>query len=261
MRSRTTIVLSMLVLQGWAQFDVPARVELNSADPAQRQVIGLADPIVADAGMSVEAVRSNATTYAEAAGTLNLTASLVPAPSGYAIGMLVSILPAMTNDSGATLDLNGLGPRPIVKGGGLPLDSADMHAGVLVRMVYDGTGFQVLGSSYIPCPKGFRIGAREYCIEDSSRTAQPFMASMAFCVDLGARLCSLAEWMHACRSDPGFVGTISSYEWVDHAANNTIDAKRVGLGEDGSGNVGIGCDHGATAAFTALSRFRCCLSR
>lgn len=34
MRNRVTIVLSVLVLQGWTQLDVPVRVELNGTEAA-----------------------------------------------------------------------------------------------------------------------------------------------------------------------------------------------------------------------------------
>jgi hypothetical protein len=56
---------------------------------------------------------------------------------------------------------------------------------------------------------------------------------------------------------------VLNYEWVDHAANNSSNAKRVGRGSDGNtgDDLGIGCTHGHHAAPTAQTRFRCCMTR
>jgi hypothetical protein len=246
-----------------AQWQVPLPVVLDGSDPGQRQVIGLADPAVPEAGVSVVAGRANATRYAEASGTLVLTASLFPAPAGYSTGMVVTLIPSEANLAGAEIDLNGLGPMPVVKLGGVPLDSADLAVGVPHRFVFDGTSFQLLGSAYRPCPAGYSIGGREYCIADSSQAALPFIDAGSACFNANARLCTWSEWTHACLSKPGFIGSIVDYEWVDHAANNTSNAKRVGRGDDGSAgtDLGIGCIHGNHTLPTNPVRFRCCTSR
>ena len=166
-----------------AQWDVPVRIELTGSQPADRQVLGLADPAVLDAGTSAEAVRSNAVSYTTTQGSAVLTGALIPAPQAYVAGMVVSVLPDEANESGAQIDLNGLGPRAIMKTGGLPLDSADLIPGSPVRLVYDGDNFIVLGPVYLPCPAGYHVGSREYCIEDSSRAAVNFYQATAACIN------------------------------------------------------------------------------
>jgi hypothetical protein len=235
---------------------------LNGSTPEQRQIKGLADPVDSSAAVSLAAARDNATTYAVAIGSVVIVANLSPAPSSYATGMVIHLLPQQANSPGAQLDLNGLGLRPLAKQGGLPLDSADLFPGIPARLVYDGTSFILLGNTYLPCRLGYRAVAREFCIEDSSRAALNFFDAAKACTDLGARLCSFSEWTHACRNIPDFMGTVPTYEWVDSAANNATDAKRLGYGSDGSANPdSSGCAYGSTTAPTNFARFRCCTNR
>lgn len=242
---------------------MPVAVTLSGAQPSERQVTGLANPISNDAGVSVDAARNNATKWAHASGTTQLVAALTPAPLGYSAGMSVLIVPQEPNAPGATINLNGLGEVPIVKLGALPLDSADLSVGVPHRLVHDGQQFQLISSAYRPCPAGYRIGAREYCIADSSNEALTFTQAGTFCAGIGARLCTFSEWIHACISSPSFIGTVLNYEWVDHAANNTTNAKRVGRGSDGNtgDDLGIGCTNGHHSDQANPTRFRCCISR
>lgn len=244
------------------QWDVPVPVVLNGPIPDQRQVTGLADPVDSSSAVSLGASRDNATTYATATGTAVLTAELAPPPTAYSAGMVLHLRPMEANSAGAQVNVNGLGPVPILKQGGLPLDSADLFPGIPARLVFDGSSFLLLGSTYLPCRSGFRAVAREFCIEDSARTAVNFYTAAANCTAMGARLCSFSEWTHACRVVPGFMNTVPSYEWVDHAANNATDAKRVGQGSDGSTNPeSSGCTYGGTTVPTNTARYRCCTNR
>jgi len=246
-----------------AQLDAPVPVQLVGASPADRQVTGLADPLSPAAGVSVDAARANAVSFAQATGTSVMSATLIPAPAQYVAGMTVSIVPQEANLAGALINLNGLGPVPMLKHGNLPLDSADLVPGAPHRLIFDGSAFQVIGSVYRPCPAGYRIGAREYCIEEFSHDSLTFVQAGTFCQSGGARLCTFGEWLHACLSTPAFIGTVLNFEWVDHAANNGDNAKRVGRGSNGNTpeDSGIGCTNGHTASPGAFTRFRCCITR
>jgi hypothetical protein len=262
MRCLAAIACSLLLVLCTAQWSVPVPLVLNGTTDADRQVTGLADPLTTDAAVSVNAARNNATTYAEATGTDVLLATLVPAPSAYSTGMVLHILPSNANSAQAQIDVNGLGARAILKQGGLALDSADLAPGVPVRMVYDGTAFLLLGNSYLPCKAGYTTVSRQSCIEDSSHAEISFYAAAQACASRGARLCTYSEWTFGCRAIPGFLGTVTNYEWIDHAANNTSDAKRIGYGSDGQSTISeFGCTNGGTAAPTTPARYRCCTNR
>lgn len=260
------LVLSMITLAGigpiCGQWEVPVPVVLSGPLPEQRQVTGLADPVDSSAAVSLAAARDHVTTYAAASGAAVMEVTLTPPPAGYFPGMVLHVLPSEANSAGALVDVNGLGPVPILKQGGIPVDSADLFPGIPARMVFDGSSFLLLGNTYLPCRSGFRAVAREFCIEDSSRAAVNFYMAAANCTALGARLCTFSEWTHACRVIQGFMNTVPSFEWVDHAANNATDAKRVGQGSDGSNNPeSAGCTYGGTSIPTNSARYRCCTNR
>lgn len=246
------------------QWQVPARIELDGAQAADRQVVGVADPVGGDAAVTVDAARDNVTSFTSVTGTQVLSGALSPAPLSYSAGMVVTILPTAANHASAQLDLNGLGAQDILKAGELPLDSADLTPGVPVRLIHDGTRFRIVGTTYLPCPEGYHIGGREFCIEDVSRSDTTFYAANRICRDANARLCTFGEWVFACRKDPAFLPTVLDYEWVDSAANNTQGAKMVGNGNDGTptGPYFISCEHGYQAAVgTASTGYRCCKHR
>ena len=262
MRSLTVLIVLSMTISVRGQLDLTRRLVLDGAQPTDRQIIGLGIPTSADAAVSVEAARATTMSYAEAFGTTVVTASLTPAPDAYTTGMMVTLLPMVTNDAGSTLDLNGLGARAIVKFGQLPLDSSDMRAGVPVRLVYDGNNFLLLNDSALPCKAGYSAYSSSTCIADSSFSAQTFHNAVVSCATTGARLCTLAEWANACRVHAPFIGTVSDYEWVDDGANNSNDAKTVGAGWVTATPVeGFGCNYGLSRAPTLSCRYRCCTSR
>jgi hypothetical protein len=264
-RSVCCVLFLLALVPAWAQWDVPVRIEMGGDQDAHRQITGLADPNAPDAAVSHAAARATTMAYAEATGTDALWAELHPVPGGYAPGMAVTIVPVSANHAGATLDLNGLGAMPIVKWGSVPLDSADLQPSVPARLVYDGTRFQLISSTYINCPAGFKPIGSNFCIQETGIGTGNFFTAVNSCAAMNARLCTFSEWVQACRLDPGFVGTLSEAEWVDHAANDGGSAKRVGYGSIGSGDGSPGtapsCVHGTSTAASGLGGIRCCRNR
>jgi hypothetical protein len=246
-----------------AQWDLPMPMELIGENPADRQILGLADPLAPDAAVSLDALRAQTMSFATAFGNTVLATTLTPAPSSYTMGMTITVVPNESNLAGAQIDVNGLGPVAIVKWGGVPLDSADMPAGSPARLVYDGAHFQLLTSAYRPCPPGFSAVNRQFCIADSIRPAyRDFFQASLECSSTGARLCSMAEWITACRQFQGFIGTVVTMEWVDHASNNARDAKVLGAGWFGTNPVeGTDCRYGRSRVPETVLPFRCCISR
>jgi len=245
-----------------AQLEIPTRSVLDGQNATERQVLGLGDPLTTDAAVSLEAARSTTANIANVSGVGSLTGILIPAPSSYTPGMEVTIVPTQANAAAATLDLNGLGPRLILKTGGVTLASSDLVPGTPVRLIYDGEYFQLLSSTQLPCPAGFTAATREYCIADSSDAAISFFSAAVACSARGARLCTISEWAHACFRIPGFLSTVTTAEWVDHAANNAATAKVAGAGNNGEVDIaGTGCNYGGWGLPANPFRFRCCANR
>lgn len=245
-----------------AQLELPVRLELNGADAVDRQVIGLADPIRSDAAMNLDAARAQLANTTTTTGSDPMVGQLHPAPTSLTPGMVLTIIPQESNAAGARLALNDHGPYPLVKWGGIAVDSADLPTGSPCRMIFDGTRFQVLTNVARPCPMGSFAASALQCIDSTFQPMSTFYEAVVGCADRGGRLCTQGEWGGACLRSAGFLGTVVSAEWIDDAANNTNDAKTVGAGSNGPGPVsGTSCYYGHTRDPNLLARYRCCYDR
>lgn len=70
--------------------------------------------------------------------------TLSPVPASYTAGMTVRFKANTANTGAATLNVNGLGAKTIVKSKDLTLHTGDIKAGQIVDVIYDGTNFQLL---------------------------------------------------------------------------------------------------------------------
>lgn len=107
------------------------------------------------AGTYVEKIAADVQTgkwnYAAAAGTANaMTATLTPAPASLAVmtGAPVRIKKgAAANTAAVTLNLNGLGVKPVVQVDGSALAAGALPANSIFEVVYDGTNFQLVSAT------------------------------------------------------------------------------------------------------------------
>lgn len=89
--------------------------------------------------------------YAEASGSVNaFEVTLDPAPAAYAAGMIVHFKANNNVTSTSTLNVNGLGAKPLQKEGNTSLISGDIVSGQMVSVIYDGTNFQLLSPALNP---------------------------------------------------------------------------------------------------------------
>jgi len=77
----------------------------------------------------------------EASDTYVIT--LDPAPAAYATGMMIVFTANTANTDGATLNVNALGAKTILKLHDEALETGDIEAGQVVVVVYDGTNMQM----------------------------------------------------------------------------------------------------------------------
>lgn len=84
-------------------------------------------------------------TYGPAAGTANaLTFAMTPTLAAYVEGLHVRLKIAATNSAAATINIDGLGAKSIKRADGTALAAADLAAGTIVDLVYDGTNFRLM---------------------------------------------------------------------------------------------------------------------
>lgn len=79
--------------------------------------------------------------------TTGTNAYVVSMPSVIALyaGLRVTVKFSVSNTGASTLNVSGLGAKPIVKAGGSALTSGNLKASGVYTLVYDGTSFQLQG--------------------------------------------------------------------------------------------------------------------
>jgi len=95
----------------------------------------------------VQNLEEGKTWYASATGSTNaFEVTLDPAPAEYSAGMRVNYRAngAVTGDT--TLNVNGLGPIPVLKEVSNQLVSGDIASGQIVSVLYDGSQFQMIST-------------------------------------------------------------------------------------------------------------------
>lgn len=122
----------------------------NNAAPPNGWPEGMAAAAVNDTArqMMADLVREfqvNAVrVLASVAGTNTITGSMTPDLASYSTGMMVIFTPANNSTGAATLNIDSLGAKSIVKGDGTALESGDLQASTAHFLIYDGTNFVLL---------------------------------------------------------------------------------------------------------------------
>lgn len=98
-----------------------------------------------DAGNSTGDTMQGPVNYKADSGVANAyVATLNPPLAVLTTGLEVTMTVLNSNTTNATLNVNGLGAKPIVKFGDLPLVAGDLIAGNVVTLRYDGTSWQLV---------------------------------------------------------------------------------------------------------------------
>jgi len=96
------------------------------------------------AGPSKSGIQNSSYTYAadaEASDAYAITVS--PAPSAYVAGQKFIFKANTANTGAASLNVNSLGAKTILKSNDQTLANSDIEVGSIVEVVYDGTNFQM----------------------------------------------------------------------------------------------------------------------
>lgn len=99
-------------------------------------------------------------TGAAGAYAINLSPALLTDPP--ATGTIVSFIPNHTNTSTATLNIQGLGTRPVISGAGVALTGGEIRSGQLILMQFSGTSWLLINpdiawKTYAPTVTGFSV--------------------------------------------------------------------------------------------------------
>ncbi|NIX75377.1 hypothetical protein [Microvirga terricola] len=111
-------------------------------------------------GSSSFPIQSGSSNYAATAGTANaLTVTLSPVPTSLTTGMVIRVKPSFSNTGAATINVNALGAKSIVRPDGTSLQANDLVANRVVELVYDGANFELLTLSPYAIQSGSAIYA------------------------------------------------------------------------------------------------------
>jgi hypothetical protein len=137
----------------------------NNAAPPNGWPEGMAAAAVNDtarqmmADLVIEFQRNPVKVLGTVAGTNTITAVMTPALTAYSAGMSVIFTPANNTTGAATININALGAKSIVRGDGTALESGDLQASTSHVLVYDGTNFVVLNPLSFSLVNGTLSGA------------------------------------------------------------------------------------------------------
>jgi hypothetical protein len=246
-----------------AQWSVPGPVLLEGPSQAERQIIGLPPPIAADHALALGELRSQMANDASLLVNGDVWELTLPSlPDPVLPGTVIRfIVPSTTPSLGVSISVNAATPLPLVGWNGAPLNGYALLPGSALRVVRGGGTYQVLDALHRSCPVGLLPYATAACIDPLPRPAASFYQAADSCVQIGARLCTMGEWVAACAIVPGFMEQVSQAEWVDHAANSADRAKVIGVGENGYSGAGTGCDYGGHRSPSNFLPYRCCVER
>lgn len=257
MRALLTYLFALIIFHTsvMAQVEIDNSIDLNGALTTDKQIKNLANPTTADNAVPAYTDQNGNLIFGEATGIDTLLVSLEPAITAYEPGLMLNIKTSNSNDNAIYIDVNGLGPIQVLNHINESIDSAQVVAGQVLSVIFDGQSFQLLSELDRPCPNGFVEVNDQYCIETAEQTGnQWYWDVVTTCYDQNARLCTWGEWYYACqKSGLSVTGMTNNWEWTSTVANNPGQVKLVGNGSCQVGLVGRTSDQ--------KFKGRCCYSR
>lgn len=230
MRAPTHLLSFILTTAVAAQVTVDRPVVLTGNDPAERTITGLAPAQGDDALIDLDGARSGR--YHQAVATQNgtaLTLAMAPACSAYADGLEVRFVAPGRAMGAVTVDIDGLGARPLLRSDGARPGFGDIEAGQSVGMVFRDSAFVLMGRAVDRCPDGFLPLNERLCIQRNDTLSMSVFSAANWCMERGARLCTWDEYVYAClKENPQYEGFADDWEWADDTSDHTHTAFQVG---------------------------------
>lgn len=239
-----------MTLSGQVVIDVP----LEFTGPAQeRRIDGLASPTEGGSLITLASAAQGSWQWGDATAVgLALSLSLSPEPTEYIDGLLVRFQVPADLLGALTMNVNGLGPIPILRPDGLLPVAGQMRAGTVCELVYGEGIFVLLSAAERGCPPGSLQVNERYCIDSTSTGNQAYPAAMSRCANRGGRLCTWDEYHAACALlGSQLVGMFNQWEWIDDTSNHTQTV-------DQAGRTTCQSQRSAGNPLVAAGETRCC---
>lgn len=153
-------------------------LKVNGLDPRDNYIKASSIVLVAYDGTNMEILsvsgqpqisQDGSEIYAADAGANDTYAiTLAPVPAAYVTGMVVRFKANTVNTGAATINVNSLGAKSILRPNGSALSDGDIAASQQVQLIYDGTNFIMI--SPIANNVTFKVGSTSKNLADASTT-------------------------------------------------------------------------------------------
>lgn len=196
------------------------------------------------------------------AGTDTITGGVTPTLTAYVTGQAFIFRPAATNTGAATININSVGAKSIVKGtGSVALAAGDMTTGVPATIIYNGTNFVL--QNPITLSDSYTFSAAQTFSSQVTGTLAGGGTSTAFKASSATPAYAWNETDAAADNklwDLVVAGEAMSLRVVNDASNSTSDIMKVdrtGTTVDSivfpNGNVAVGTSSATIAKFITQS--------
>ncbi|MBK8949434.1 MAG: hypothetical protein IPM68_11415 [Flavobacteriales bacterium] len=230
MRIATASITLCGALALHAQVHVDAPVRFTSPDSSLRQLDGLAAPAGEADLLTLAAARSGAVHWATAGGTANaITLAARPPVAVYREGLRLRFLPTLAAGSAPTLNVDGLGPVPLLGPELTPPPTGSLVPGRLAEVVWTDSVFRMNPRPVDGCPVGFLQVHDGLCMQLDDGPDVSIFTALRQCADRGARLCTWDEYLYGCTVLSGqLIDLFNDWEWIDDTSDHTHTANQAG---------------------------------
>ncbi|HEY0976825.1 MAG TPA: hypothetical protein VGE21_05100 [Flavobacteriales bacterium] len=233
MRTLASLLLLLgLTAQISAQVQVDRPMVLNAAEAEHRRIQGLGPATAEDELITLGAARNATYHWASTGGTANaITLAMDPPCTGYATGLAVRFRAQAPAVGAVTVNVDGLGPKRLLRNDGLGIPFGQVRAGSVVEALYTDTAFILMDRAVEGCPAGFLRANDRLCVMRNDTLNMSIFNASSWCMDRGARLCTWDEYIHLCTVlVPGgqFLDHADNWEWIDDTHDHTHSAAQAG---------------------------------
>ena len=249
---RILIGISLILLTA----GVSAQVEINRAitfGSGTNQVQGLASPTAEQNLSSLGSIKSGFVHWC----AVNRSADTLELSPGYPVdsrvdGQLLRFAMDMNSPGDTWVKVGSFPSSQVLDGDGNPIGESILRQGEIVQIQWIDSAYVLANPPSRSCPSGYIKVSESLCIQSSDNTDVDWFEANEKCDEQGARLCTWAEYIHACLNHGGqMTGLFNNWEWLDDTSDHTHTADQVGRFTCHS-NRSRGATH------QDFANFRCC---
>lgn len=243
---------ALYAVAAWGQVAIDVPLQLNGPAP-ERRIDGLAAPASPASLITLGSAAQGQWHWGVAAVSgPAVSLALTPPITEYRDGLLVRFVAPSDIQGQQTLDVDGLGPLPIVRPDGLLPVVGQVREGTVCELMLAGGNFVLMSAAERGCPPGSLPVNDRYCIDTASKDNQSFTTAVVVCARRGGKLCSWDEYHAACvMLGSQLTGMFNQWEWIDDTSNHTQTV-------DQAGRTSCNSQRSAGSPPTAVGDTRCC---